>query len=101
MHVWSSIMSSMNKLTTAQRVAVVRAFVEGCSIRATARMTAVSKDTAMKLLVDMGAACHAMHDERVRGLRTARVQCDEQWAFVGAKQKQVERGAAAYGDAWL
>jgi IS1 family transposase len=91
----------MNKLTTDKRVAVIRALVEGCSIRSTVRMTGVSKKAVLKLVVDMGKACRDFHDERVRGLECARVQCDEQWAFVGAKQKQVDHGAQHYGDAWL
>ncbi|MCC6682501.1 MAG: IS1 family transposase [Phycisphaeraceae bacterium] len=97
----SSIMDDMNKLTTQKRVAVVRCLVEGCSIRSTVRMTGVGKQAIMRLIVDMGEVCRQFHDERVRSLKTARVQCDEEWAFVGAKQKQVERGAPQYGDAWL
>lgn len=43
-------MSSMaNVLSTAKRVQIVAALVEGCGIRATARMAGVSKDTVMKL----------------------------------------------------
>jgi hypothetical protein len=49
----------MNKLSTAKRVAVVSALVEGCSIRSTVRMTGVSKNTVAKLLVELGAACNA------------------------------------------
>jgi IS1 family transposase len=91
----------MNKLPKAKRIAAIQALVDGCSIRSTVRMTGVSKKAVLKLLVDMGQSCRGFHDERVVGLHTARVQCDEQWAFVGAKQKQVDRGANAHGDAWL
>lgn len=34
----------MNKLSTEDRAAVVKALVEGCSIRATVRMTGVAKN---------------------------------------------------------
>lgn len=91
----------MNKLGTDERVAVIRALVEGCSVRSTSRMTGIDKKAILRLLVSMGRVCRKFHNEAVRGLRTARVQCDEQWAFVGAKQKQVERGASGHGDAWL
>lgn len=90
----------MKRLTSADRIRVISALVEGCSIRSTVRMTGVSKNTVTKLLVDMGRVCRAFHDQRVRSLNTARVQCDEIWSFVGAKQKQVERGAAGVGDVW-
>ncbi|MEO0964288.1 MAG: IS1 family transposase [Planctomycetota bacterium] len=90
----------MKKLSTKDRAAIVRCLVEGCSIRSTTRMTGASKNTVAKLLVDLGAACRDWHDENVVGLNTDRVQCDEIWSFVGAKQKQVEKGASGAGDVW-
>jgi hypothetical protein len=42
-----------------------------------------------KLLADLGAACAKFHDETVRNVRAKRVQCDEIWSFVYAKQKNV------------
>lgn len=92
----------MNKLTTAKRTAVVAALVEGNSIRATARMTNVSKPTILKLLAEIGDVCAAYHHEHVRGLTCRRVQADEIWSFVGAKAKNVsnEKKAEGWGDAW-
>lgn len=43
----------MNRLNTAQRVAVVKALVEGNSIRSTVRLTGVAKNTVTKLLVEL------------------------------------------------
>jgi hypothetical protein len=65
-------MSSMNQLTREKRVAVVKALVEGNSIRATVRMTGVAKNTVVKLLVDLGAACADYQDEAVLNLKTER-----------------------------
>ena len=91
----------MNKLPLAKRIAVVAALVEGNSIRATARMTDVSKPTILKLLAELGTACAMFHDERVRGLDVQRIQCDEIWAFVGAKKKNVpEEKIGEWGDVW-
>jgi IS1 family transposase len=92
----------MNCLSIADRVHVVSALVEGCGINATCRMTSVSKPTVLKLLADLGAACYAYHDEHVRGLNCKRIQCDEIWSFVGAKQKNAseEKIADGWGDAW-
>jgi IS1 family transposase len=92
----------MNKLTTAKRAAVVAALVEGNSVRATARMTNVSKPTILKLLAELGDACAEYHDTHVRGLKSRRVQADEIWSFVGAKAKNVsdEKKAEGWGDAW-
>lgn len=93
----------MNKLSTAKRVAVVAALVEGNSIRATARMTDVSKPTILKLLADLGAACAKYQDETLRGLTCKRIQVDEIWQFCYAKDKNVptaKRGTFGYGDVW-
>src|SRR6185295_14860379 len=91
----------MNKLPLAKRVAVVSALVEGNSIRATARMTDVSKPTILKLLAALGTACAAFHNAHVRNLRSQRIQCDEIWQFVGAKAKNVpEEKKGEWGDCW-
>lgn len=94
----------MNKLPMAKRVAVVAALVEGNSIRATARMTAVSKPTILKLLADLGPVCKAYHDAHVRNLQSQRIQADEIWAFCYAKKKNVTEEIAEQhpdaGDVW-
>ncbi len=83
------------------RLAALRALVEGNSIRATCRMTGVAKNTVTKLLVDLGTVCSVYQDEVMRRLPCERLQCDEIWSFVYAKQKNVpleKRGQA--GDVW-
>ena len=47
-------MVSMNILTKEKRIQVLRALVEGNSIRATVRITGVAKNTVVKLLRDAG-----------------------------------------------
>jgi IS1 family transposase len=98
------MVSIMNRLNTAQRVAVVKALVEGNSVRATVRLTGVAKNTVVKLLLDLGAASAAYMDANLRNLPCKRIQCDEIWSFIGAKQKNVtkemrEKNPAA-GDCW-
>ncbi len=91
----------MNLLSTADRTRIISALVEGNSIRATSRMTGFSTNTVTKLLVDMGGACLKAHDEMVRGLQCKRVQADEIWSFVGAKQKNVPDAMSdEWGDIW-
>ena len=93
----------MNKLSSAKRAAVVAALVEGNSIRATVRMTGVAKNTVVKLLVDLGEACARYQDETLRNLRCNRIQCDEIWSFVGAKEKNVpadKAGKFGIGSVW-
>src|SRR5687768_1370464 len=92
----------MNRLTMAKRVAVVAALVEGNSIRATSRMTGVCKPAILKLLADIGPVCAEYHDRTVRGVKCERIQVDEIWQFVGAKQKNAsyEKQDQGWGDTW-
>lgn len=54
-------------------------------------MTGTAKGTVMKLLGDVGEACARDRHENVRALTSERIQCDEIWAFVGCKAKNVSR----------
>ncbi len=72
-------------------------------MRSTVRMTGVAKNTVVKLLVEIGAACEEYENKTLRNLKCKRVQCDEIWSFVYAKQKNVTREIAARqtaGDIW-
>ena len=87
----------MNRLTTAKRTAVVAALVEGNSIRSTVRMTGVAKNTVTKLLLELGAACATCQDEHLRNLPCRRLQCDEIWSFIGAKDKNIPADQQKFG----
>lgn len=94
----------MNRLDPKKQAQVVAALVEGNSIRATVRMTGVAKNTVTKLLVDLGAACSEYISRTLVNLPCKRIQVDEIWSFVYAKQKNVtpkhlESGRHA-GDIW-
>lgn len=89
-------------LSEEKRIAVVAALVEGNSIRSTCRLTGVAKGTVGRLLQSLGAACLDYQQRTLVNLPCKRVQCDEVWAFVGCKEKNVTPGkkAQGQGDAW-
>lgn len=95
----------MNRLDKAKQIQVVNALVEGNSIRATVLMTGVSKNTIAKLLVELGAACSDYMDKTLMNLPCKRVQCDEIWSFVAAKERNVTpavlKRSPNAGDAWV
>ena len=97
-------MASMaNVLSTQKRAAIVSALIEGVSVRATARMMDVSKDTVQKLSLELGEACIQYMDETLRDLPCKRLQVDEVWAFCYAKEKNVpadKKGVFGFGDLW-
>jgi IS1 family transposase len=72
------------------------------SIRGTVRLTGAAKNTVVGILQEMGCACAEFHHRNVRGLKVRRLQCDEIWSFVGAKQKNAspEQKAEGWGDVW-
>lgn len=91
----------MNTLPLDSKVSVVSALVEGNSIRSTERMLKIHRDTIMRLGVEVGRGCEAMHNEMVRGLWSSQVEIDEIWCFVGKKQKRVQpTDCQDFGDAY-
>lgn len=93
----------MNRLDAVTRARIVHALVEGNSIRATCRMTGAAKNTVVKLLRDLGAACEEYQRRTLVGLTPKRVQCDEIWSFCYAKEKNLPKhmkGKEGYGDVW-
>jgi IS1 family transposase len=91
----------MNKLPLAKRVQILSMLCEGSSMRSISRVADVSINTVTKLLIDAGETCADLHDKHVRGVKASRIQCDEIWSFVGAKQKNVEAAKSEpEGDVW-
>jgi transposase-like protein len=82
---------------------IVSMLVEGVSVRSASRVTGADKNTILSLLVTVGQKCQQIFDQRVRGLKCKRVQCDEIWQFCYAKEKNVpenKEGEFGYGDTW-
>src|SRR5258705_13885405 len=93
----------MNKLDRKTRSQILHLLCEGQSIRAVTRLTGCSKNTVAKLLVEAGHACAVYQDKALRNLPCKRVQMDEIWSFVYAKNDNVKHAKAAprgAGDAW-
>jgi IS1 family transposase len=93
----------MNKLPAEKRAQILHLLVEGNSLRATARLADVSFNTTAKLFVDAARACADYQDRTLRNLKCKRLQLDEIWSFVYAKQKNVlgaKSAPADAGDVW-
>ncbi len=88
----------MNKLSEDKRAAILRALVEGNSVRATARLTDTAKASVLSLLVELGEFCSIYQDHALRNLRCKRIEADEIWAYVSAKQRNATR--EGQGDLW-
>lgn len=72
-------------------------------MRSISRVCDVSINTVSKMLQDAGNVCMDFHEEKVRNVRSKRVQVDEIWGFCGAKQRNVEgmkKPIDGAGDVW-
>ena len=93
----------MNKLSPERKTQVIKVLCEGNSIRSTARITGTAINTVVKLLREVGSACLDYQDKAMRNLNCKKLQCDEIWSFVYAKDKNVPEeynGEFGYGDVW-
>jgi len=93
----------MNKLPFETRVRILTLLVEGMSLRAAGRATDTAFNTVAKLFVSAGRACAAYQDEHLRKLQCKRLQLDEVWSFIYAKQRNVPLAKSAppdAGDVW-
>jgi IS1 family transposase len=93
----------MNRASTKKRAQIIACLAEGNSIRATSRLTGAAKNTVVKLLCDAGRACSAYQNKVFRNLKCKRIQCDEIWSFVYAKDKNLPdrlRGKEGVGSVW-
>ena len=93
----------MNKLSIQKRAQIIGMLVEGNSLRAVSRMADCSINTVTKLLIDVGAACSAYQAETFSNLSCKRIQCDEIWSFVYAKEKNAKaemKESGEAGDVW-
>lgn len=93
----------MYRLSTSKRTQILSALCEGVSVNATTRMTGVSKVTILKLLSDIGPVLLDFQRKTLVNLPCKRLQCDEIWSFVGAKEKNVplEKKGPDRGDVWI
>lgn len=88
----------MNRLSGSERATVVRGLCEGNSIRSMSRLTGIAVTTILRLIAEVGEFCAMYQHLAMRRLKCKRVEADEIWGFVGAKQKNVTK--AGQGDLW-
>src|ERR687894_599151 len=75
------------KVSEAKAEAIIDHLDEGCSVRATSRLTKAAKVTVARLLKTSGRHAQRFHDQEVQDVKPRAIQFDEQWSFVKKKQK--------------
>jgi len=79
----------VNNLSREKQIEAVAALTEGCSIRATERLTGINRGTVISLGVRVGQGCAALHDRLMRDLNVSRIELDEAWSYVAKKQARL------------
>jgi IS1 family transposase/transposase-like protein len=82
----------------------IRALAEGNSLRSTARIVQIDKDTACDWLHRAAQQCRLVMLYLWRDLPVTECQLDELWSFVHTKEQHLEAAklfSATYGDAWI
>ena len=94
-----------NRISNDKRALILAAMCEGTAINSVCRMFSVGKHAVLRLLQETGLACEDYHNRNFRDLTVARLELDEQWAYVHThrermtkEQKQANPGR---GDCWL
>lgn len=77
------------KVPETKAVDVIDHLAEGCSVRSTARLTKVCKETVARLLRAAGRHAERCHDQQVHGLTPRALEFDEQWSFVKKSKNAV------------
>src|SRR5262245_34106313 len=70
------------KLPEAKAEDVINHLGEGCSVRATARLVKVAKETVARLVWVAGRHAERFHDQCVYGITPKALEFDEQWSYV-------------------
>jgi IS1 family transposase/transposase-like protein len=93
------------KLPPEKIARIVHCLVEGVSVRATARLVDVQKNTVLRVLRHAGRLCRRVMDSRLNNLHLNYVQVDELWGFIGKKEINVTReernNGHHVGDIWI
>ena len=93
---------TVNRLKKNKQKLVLSMLLEGSSIRATARTVGCHKKTVSDLSKIAGRVAASYQDKHLRNLELERIQLDEIWAFIYAKQKNIPKlkRPRVAGDLW-
>ena len=93
---------AVNRLERNKQKLVLSMLLEGSSIRATARTVGCHKKTVSDLSKIAGRVAARYQDQQLRNLDLERIQLDEVWAFIYAKQKNIPnlKRPRLAGDVW-
>ena len=94
----------VNRVQKDRQTTILQCLIEGMGVRPTARVVGFHHQTVLKLLCSAGTWASQFCDEHLRDLACRRLEVDEAWSFVYAKERNLERAKCPpkqAGDVWL
>ena len=71
-------------------------------MRSVSRLTGVHRNTATRILLLASKRCEQLMSERIQGFSPSVLEVDEAWAYVGKKDRQLQKGdPEAFGSQWI
>lgn len=93
------------RIDSSKRALILAALCEGMAINSVCRMFKVGKHAVLRVIQETGEACEDWHNRNFRGLSVARLELDEQWAYVHTHKERMTREERMEnperGDCWL
>lgn len=80
----------MNQKSFKERTQILRLLVEGNSLRSASRIADCSINTVTLLLENIGQACADYQSKQLTNLTCKRIEIDEIWSFVYAREKNIK-----------
>lgn len=93
------------RIESSKQAFILAALSEGMAINSVCRMFKVGKNAVLRVIKETGEACEDWHNRNFRNLEVARIELDEQWAYVHTHKermtREVSRDNPERGDCWL
>ena len=93
------------RVPASKRALILAALCEGTAINSVCRMFKTGKHAVLRVIKETGEACEDWHNRHFTGLEIARLELDEQWAYVHThKERMTAEEKQAHperGDCWL
>lgn len=93
------------RIDSSKRALILAALCEGIAINSVCRMFKVGKHAVLRVIQETGEACEDWHNTHFRSLSVARLELDEQWAYVHTHKERMSKEERMQnperGDCWL
>lgn len=79
------------RISKDKRALALSLLAEGAALNSIVRVLKIGKPNLLRFLREVGAACEDWHNRNFRDLTIARLELDEQWAYVHTHKERMTR----------